>query len=112
MRINPLLYGLLVLAVFLGVTFGFQQAGVWSTSGKVNTSGQAIQPSAADANTIKGWMTLEQASTAFNVPAAEILAAFKLPSDTPPSTALKDLESDSFDIPGLRSWLQERRAIP
>jgi len=109
MKINPFVYGAVVLAVFLGVIFGFQAAGIWSTSGKVNTSGQAIQPSAADVNSIKGWMTLEQVSTTFNVPVAEIISAFNLPANTPASTALKDLESDTFDITALRTWLQNRQ---
>jgi hypothetical protein len=106
MKINPLVYGVLVVGVFLGVIFGFQQAGVWSTSGKVDEAGKTIQPSAADVNSIKGWMTLEQVSSTFGVPVAEILAAFNLPPNTPGSTALKDLESDSFDIVSLRAWLQ------
>jgi hypothetical protein len=112
MKINPFVYGVLVLAVFLGVIFGFQGAGVWSTSGKVTGSGERIQPSAADVSTIKGWMTLEQVSTTFNVPVADILSAFNLPADTPASTALKDLESETFDIPALRTWLQERQPKP
>jgi hypothetical protein len=108
MKINPFVYGVIVLVVFLGVIFGFQAAGVWSTSGKVDTSGKALQPSAADVDTIKGWMTLEQVSTTFGVPVAEILTAFDLPADTSASTALKDLESDTFDIPTLRIWLQNQ----
>jgi hypothetical protein len=109
MKINPFVYGVIVLVVFLGVILGFQGAGVWSTSGKVDVSGKALQPSAADVNTIKGWMTLEQVSTTFGVPVADILSAFNLPADTPASTALKDLESDTFDITGLRTWLQNRQ---
>lgn len=109
MKINPFVYGVVVLGMFLGVIFGFQAAGVWSTSGKVDASGKGIMPSATDVNTIKGWMTLAQVSEAFNVPVAEILSAFNLPADTAPSTALKDLESDSFDVTGLRTWLQNRQ---
>jgi hypothetical protein len=108
MKINPFVYGVMVVIVFLGIIVGFQQAGVWSTSGKVTSSGERVQPSAADVNTIKGWMTLEQVSVAFNIPVADILEAFDLPADTSSSTALKDIESDSFDIPSLRTWLQER----
>ena len=108
MKINPFIYGVIVLAVFLGVIFSAQGFGFWSTSGKVDSSGQTVQPSAADVNTIKGWMTLEQVSTAFNVPVPEILSAFDLPADTPASTALKDLESETFDITILRTWLSER----
>ena len=109
MKINPFVYGIIVLAIFLGVIFGFQGAGVWSTSGKADGLGKAIQPSAADVDTIKGWMTLDQISTTFGAPVAEILSAFNLPADTPVSTALKDLESESFDIPALRAWLQNRQ---
>jgi hypothetical protein len=112
MKINPFVYGVLVLVVFLGVIFGFQAAGIWSTSGKVGATGERIQPSAADVNTIKGWMTLDEVSTTFNVPVAEILSAFNLPADTPASTALKDLESDTFDMTVLRTWLQERQSKP
>jgi hypothetical protein len=108
MKINPLVYGVIVVVVFLGIILGFQQAGAWTTSGKITASGRSVEPSAGDVNTIKGWMTLEQVSEAFNIPTADILAAFNLPDDTPPGTALKDLESDSFDIPSLRAWLQER----
>ncbi len=108
MKINPFVYGVLVLAVFLGIIFSAQGLGFWSTSGKMDASGQTIQPSAADLNTIKGWMTLEQVSTTFNVPVSEILSAFDLPADTPTSTALKDLESDTFDVTALRTWLSER----
>lgn len=112
MKINPFVYGVVVLVVFLGVIFGFQGAGVWSTSGKVGATGERIQPSAADVNTIKGWMTLEEVSTTFSVPVADILSAFNLPADTPASTALKDLESDTFDMTVLRTWLKERQSKP
>jgi hypothetical protein len=108
MKVNPFVYGIIVLLVFFGIIIGFQQAGIWSTSGKVSGSGQQIQPSAGDVNSIKGWMTLDQVSTTFNIPLAEILSAFDLPADTPGTKALKDLESDTFDIPSLRTWLQKR----
>jgi len=111
MKINPFVYGGIVVIVFLGIIVGFQQASVWSTSGKDNSSGERVQPSASDVNSIKGWMTLEQVSTTFHVAVAEILTAFNLPADTLVTTALKDLESDSFDIPSLRTWLQERQQI-
>lgn len=108
MKIKPFVFSLIVLVVFFGIIIGFQQAGVWSSSGKVNASGQRIEPSAGDVQTIKGWMTLEQVSTTYDVPVAEILSAFNLPADTPASTAVKDLESDTFSVSGLRTWLEER----
>jgi hypothetical protein len=109
MKINPFLYGVVTVIVFLGIIAGFQQAGAWSTSGKVRGSGQRVEPSAANVTTVKGWMTLEQVSTTFHVPLADILSAFNLPAGTPPGTALKDLESDTFSIPALRTWLQAHR---
>lgn len=112
MKINPFVYGILVISVFLGVIYGFQAAGVWSVSGKIDGDGKAIQPSAADVNSIKGWMTLEQVATTFGIPVADILSAFNLPADTPASTPLKDLESEIFDILLLRDWLAEQTQQP
>jgi len=112
MKINPFVYGILVVGVFLGVIYGFRAVGVWSISGKIDGQGKAIQPSAADVNTIKGWMTLEQVSAAFGIPVSEILSAFDLPADTPASTPLKELEGESFDMLLLREWLQEQSQQP
>jgi hypothetical protein len=106
MRINPVVYGVSVLVVFFGIIFGFQAAGVWSISGKVTASGDQVQPSAADVNSIKGWMTLEKIAATFNVPLADLLAQFDLPGDTPPTTAIKDLETDLFSVTNLRTWLE------
>jgi hypothetical protein len=108
MKINPFVYGLLVTAVFFGTIGGFQLAGIWSTSGKVNGAGQAIQPDAGDVNSIKGWMTLEQVMTTFNVPLEELQAAFSLPTDVDPQTAIKDLESETFTVTTLKAWLETR----
>jgi hypothetical protein len=112
MKINPFVYGILVVSVFLGVVYGFQAAGIWSISGKIDGQGKAIQPSAEDVSTIKGWMTLEQVSAAFGIPVSDILSAFDLPADTPVSTPLKDMESDTFDMVLLREWLLERSQQP
>lgn len=108
MRINPIVFGILVLSIFMGTILGFQAAGVWSVSGKVTSDGEAIQPSAADVNSIKGWMTLEQITTTYHIPLAELLAQFDLPADTPASTAIKDLESEVFSVTNLRDWLLTR----
>jgi hypothetical protein len=109
MKLNPYIYGIIVLLVFLGIIIGFQQAGVWSTSGKVDDAGQQVQPSTEDVNSIKGWMTLDQVSKTYNIPVVDILLAFDLPADTPESTAIKDLESETFDLPTLRTWLEEHQ---
>lgn len=108
MKINPILYGVLVTVVFFGIIGGFQAAGLWSTSGKTNASGQAIQPVAEDVNSIKGWMTFDQIITTYDVPLSDLLTAFNLPADTDPQTAIKDLESDTFSVTDLRTWLLNR----
>ena len=108
MRINPFIYGILVITVFFSIILGFQTAGIWSISGKVDSSGAAISPSTGDVNTIKGWMTLEQITTTFNVPLADLLKQFDLPADTPAKTVIKDFESDTFDTTALKTWLQSR----
>jgi len=108
MRIKPVIYGVLVLGVFLGTIFIFQRAGIWSVSGKITTDGQQAQPSATDLNTIKGWMTLEQISNTYHIPLVDILTQFNLPLETAPSTAIKDLETDLFSITNLRLWLESR----
>lgn len=112
MRINPFIIGMMVLAIFMGTILGFQVAGVWSVSGKTTSDGQAVQPSAADVNSIKGWMTLEQIATTYNVPLEDILTQFELPAGTPATTAIKDLESEVFSVTSLRAWLQTRLAPP
>ena len=106
MRIQPHIFGALVLAVFLGTILAFQAGGFWSISGKVSASGDAVQPSAEDVNSIKGWMTLEQITTTYNVSLEQILIQFQLPPDTSASAAIKDLESDTFSVTELRLWLE------
>ena len=108
MKVNPIFFGVTVVVVFLAVILGFQGAGVWSISGKVDAEGKAIQAVAGDPESVKGWMTLEQVSTAFGVPVEEIISAFAMPAGTPASTALKDLESDTFSVTDLRDWLATR----
>lgn len=110
MKINPILYGVMVVAVFFGIIGGFQVAGLWSTSGKISAGGEAIQPEADDVNSIKGWMTLEQISSTYHVSVGEIISNFSLPVDTSPSAAIKDLESDTFTTTALREWLSSKNS--
>ncbi len=109
MRVNAFVFGALVLLIFLGTIAGAQAAGFWSTSGKVTASGQKVAPTGANADEIKGWMKLSEVSDAYKVTVADIVAAFELPADTPPSAQLKDLESDTFSVTKLRAWLAERK---
>lgn len=108
MKVNPFVFGVLILVLFFGVIGGAQAAGIWSVSGKLNAECEKALPTGQDAQEIKGWMTLGDASQAYNIPLAEILAAFALPADTPASTQLKSLESEQFSVSNLRTWLAER----
>jgi hypothetical protein len=108
MRIRPIIYGFLVLTVFLGVIYGFQAAGIWSVSGKVSSTGRDIQPMDSDTSSIKGWMTLGQITSTYNVSLEEIIQTFNLPPDTTLDTELRSLESDTFSVNDLRLWLQSR----
>jgi hypothetical protein len=105
MKIKPLVYGIVVLALFFGVIGGAKAAGLWAVSGKLTGTGEQVQPTGANVEEIKGWMTLSDVSTAYNVPVEEILAAFALAADTPGSAQLKELESPTFSVRSLRDWL-------
>lgn len=108
MRVNPFVYGLLALAIFLGVIQGAQAAGIWSVSGKASASGGKIVPTGANVEEIKGWMTLGDIATAYNVPIEEIIKAFDLPASTGASTQVKSLEGGAFSVNELRTWLAAR----
>ena len=51
-------------------------------------------------------MTLDQIATVYGVSLTDLLSQFNLPADTPASTPIKDLESDTFEVTALRDWLQ------
>jgi hypothetical protein len=107
-RIPPAAYGLLVVAVFAGVIGIGMASGTFQTTGRTTAGGERVAPQGETVSEIKGWMAVGDVASAWNVPLPEILAAFQLPADTPPATALKDLESDLFSVPGLRDWLALR----
>lgn len=111
-HVHPLLYAALVLAVFLGTLQAAQWGGLWVTSGKIDSSGQAIQITGTDPAEVKGWMTINDVLSAYHVPQAEFYARFQIPPDVAPTQALKDLEAvaPDFSVTELRSWLAERAA--
>lgn len=107
-RIPPLAYGLFVVAVFAGVIGIGMASGTFQTTGKTTAGGEKVAPQGETVSEIKGWMAIGDVATAWSVPLPEMLAAFDLPADTAPSTALKDLESDLFSVSALREWLAAR----
>ena len=108
MKVNPFIYGVVILVLFFGVIGGAKAAGMWSVSGKLTSSGEKALPTGTNVDEIKGWMTLDDVSAAYKVPVAEMLAAFELPADTPGATQIKSLESATFSTANLRTWLKAR----
>ncbi|MCL5107539.1 MAG: hypothetical protein M1401_01430 [Chloroflexi bacterium] len=108
MRLNPYVFGIAVLVIFLGSVFTAQAAGYWSISGRVTTAGEKVAATGANPDEIKGWMTVGEVVNAYKLDQKEFLAAFELPADTPDSTAIKDLESETFSVTKLRDWLKQR----
>jgi len=108
MRVNPFIYGAVVLALFFGVIGVAKATNNWLVSGKLSTTGEKVQPTGTNPDEIKGWMTLADISKAYNIPVADILAEFKLPADTPETKQVKDLESDAFSTTNLRDWVKTK----
>jgi hypothetical protein len=109
MRINPYLYGALAVALFLGVIYGAQAAGLWHTSDRVTATGETVTVDPTDVTTVKGWMTLADVEKAFKIPLHEILDAFDLTADTPSTMTLKDaMKSRGYEVDDLRDWLAKR----
>jgi hypothetical protein len=109
-RIPPVAYGLLVVAVFAGVIGLGMVSGTFQTTGRTTAGGERVAPQGETTTEIKGWMAVGDVATAWDVPLPDLLNAFALPADTPPTTALKDLESDLFSVIALRDWLDARSA--
>jgi hypothetical protein len=109
-RIPSTAYGLLVIAVFGGVIGIGMASGAFQTTGRTTEGGGRVASQGETVAEIKGWMAIGDVADAWSVPLPELLAAFELPSDTPASTPLKELESDRFSVQGLREWLAARDA--
>ncbi|NWJ45672.1 MAG: hypothetical protein HXX08_07315 [Chloroflexi bacterium] len=112
-KVNHYVYGVMAVVTFMGIILGAQAMGVWTTSGKVDTSGKAVEITGKDPPEIKGWMLLGDIATAYNVPLAAIVAAFKLPADTAASTAVKDLEGkgENFSTTTLKAWIAQKLGV-
>ncbi|MEP7036026.1 MAG: hypothetical protein ABI662_07885 [Dermatophilaceae bacterium] len=118
-RVPVALYVLTLLVVPVLVVTGFMSAGLWATTGSRTltmtqtgaSSGEDHTGAAAPASPadVKGSMTVQQVVEAFPpVTAAQILAKFDAPPDTPTSTQLKTLtqSGSGMDLPALRIWLE------
>lgn len=112
------------------VIAGSMAVGWWSTTGRTlpaasgtgtagspargagDGAGQGAATPATPAD-VRGSTTVEQVVAAFPpVSAAEVLAAFGAPPDTPSSTQLKTLveAGSGVELPAFRTWLEQRPA--
>ncbi len=119
-RIHPGFFAAMVVLVFAGTIAVGAGLGAWQVSGRGSGegsgqgsgdgSGRVAPTQNMRVTDIKGWMAIGDVAASFSVPLPEVLDAFDLAADTPPSTALKDLESDLFSVTALRDWLTSRTA--
>ncbi|NTV64359.1 MAG: hypothetical protein HGA65_12595 [Oscillochloris sp.] len=112
LHVPGLAYAALILALFFGSIGGAQFAGLWSVSGKLSPDGAPLELSGADPAEVKGWMTIQAVLDAYHIDQAALYDQFNIPAETPPSTALKDLEAlaPDFSVTALREWLAAQRA--
>ena len=109
--LHPYVYAALGLLLLFG-TIQFSKAiGFWTTSGRVTGTGAAVVLTGNDPLEIKGWMTIEQVATAYQVTPAELKAGTGIPTDVPDSTALREVErlAPSFSAQRVRDWLLARQ---
>ena len=109
-KVNPYIFGVGIVVIFMGLILGAQLFGFWSASGRLTPSGAPVQLTGSDPADIKGWMKLEDISASYKIPLADILTAFKLPAETPGSMELKDLEGqgENFSVTTLRNWVAQK----
>lgn len=109
MRMNRYLFVTLILVAWLGTVYTAQAFGIWSVSGKLDKLGNPITATGQNPDEIKGWMKIGDVTAAYKIPWEEIQAAFEIPKDLPPSTALKDIEkvAPKFSVSELRAWIAE-----
>ncbi|HEX5827675.1 MAG TPA: hypothetical protein VFY23_09155 [Candidatus Limnocylindrales bacterium] len=113
MRIRPAVFGALAIAIFFGAIGIAMAGGAWSTTGRTTSGGGRVELARGAAVTdVKGWMAVGDVADAYAIPLPELLDAFALPTDTKPSTPLKELESDTFSVAALREWLTTRAPDP
>jgi hypothetical protein len=110
LQVSGLAYAALTLVLFFGTIQIAQYVGLWSVSGKLTAAGAPVALTGADPAEIKGWMTIQQVLDAYPVEQAALYERFSIPTDTPPSTPLKELEdvAPDFSVTDLRAWVAEQ----
>lgn len=100
MKANKYLVPALVIGLLLATVGVAQATGYWIVSGK-----QMIDiGSMATSDDIRGWMSIEEIAQGFDLDLATVYSLTGIPTDTPPDTALKDLETvlTDFEVTTVR----------
>lgn len=103
MRVNRfILPSFAILALLLTVWIA-QVTGQWITSGKQLVDVENL----TSTEDIRGWMTLQQVADGFGLDVAELYELLSIPEQTPPSTALKEMEGvvPDFEVTVVRDLL-------
>lgn len=109
--LSPYLYAIIGLAILFGTIQASKAIDFWTTSGRVTGSGQAVTLTGNDPLEIKGWMTLEQIATAYQLPVSELKAGVGIAPDVPDTVELKQVEKlvPGFSAQRVRDWLLARQ---
>lgn len=109
-KVGLFVYGIISLVIFLAIIQVAQALDFWSTSGG-GGGGAKVAVTGTDPAEIKGWMTIKEVMTAYNLPVEEFYNQFKIPPGTPIETPMKDIEKvvPGFSVDSVRTWLTERR---
>lgn len=105
----PLAFGLVALALYVGVIVGSQAAGVWRarplSMAEITGEGSTLDPA-----NIRGFMTFEQIEQAYGVPVADLLRELSLPADTDPKTEIRNvLEPAGREVEEVRQAVARLR---
>lgn len=98
MTVPKLLLPVLMIAAVLGSVLVGQATGAWQVSGKAMIDVNSL----TSTQDIKGWMTIQQISTGFDIDLPTLYAVIGLPAEIAPETAMKDLEKI---VPGFETSL-------
>ena len=103
--LNPLIVGLLGLAIFFGVYGTAKYTGFWATSASMPQNGQEVNP----ATYVYGWMNLEQVSNVTGLPIEKLIEIGQLEKDVPRDKSLKSIEGvdDHKFTDDIGKWFEQ-----
>ena len=106
MRVNKYLVPAVMVIALLGSVLVAKATGRWIVSGKQMIDVENM----TSVNEIKGWMTLEQVSTGFQIPQAELYQLLGIPREIPFDTPLKEMEKliAGFEVSAVRDAVAQR----